>query len=248
MQGVRQIIRFNWPFYAASAAVIVGSAAVLRAFPAATGLRPVAAAAIAIALFWSAASLVASYWVYDRSELTAWTWLRDELGPSPRRWLNVHAGFDQTTRALEEIFPAEHRATWDIYRPDRMTEPSIRRARETQGLPGQAPSEPPTLEEGPWDACFLIFAAHELRRPEDRRGIFSDLRRRLAPGGHLVLVEHVRDLANAIAYGPGALHFFPAGEWRSAARDSGFSVCRERRMTPFVRFFLLAPRDDAQLR
>jgi hypothetical protein len=67
----------------------------------------------------------------------------------------------------------------------------------------------------------------------------TEVRRVLTPGGYVVLVEHVRDLANFMVFGPGFLHFLPAGEYRHLASMTGLEVIREVRMTPFVRILLL---------
>ena len=39
--------------------------------------------------------------------------------------------------------------------------------------------------------------------------LFAELRRTTRDGGHVIVVEHVRNLANLLVYGPGAFHFLP---------------------------------------
>ena len=88
------------------------------------------------------------------------------------------------------------------------------------------------------DAVFLLFAAHELRLREARDRFFSELFRTLRPAGSLLLLEHLRDRANFMAFGFGALHFLSRNEWLRAAGGAGFKLDREFSITPFVRVFL----------
>jgi SAM-dependent methyltransferase len=122
-----------------------------------------------------------------------------------------------------------------------MSEPSIQRARAEQtALPAEriSPREFPFPEHA-FDVTFLLFAAHELRRASSRERFFREIRRVLAPSGTVLLVEHARDLANFAAFGPGFLHFMPGKEWKRLAKIAGLKVVIERRMTPFVKIYLL---------
>jgi hypothetical protein len=47
-------------------------------------------------------------------------------------------------------------------------------------------------------------------------------------------IEHVRDLANTLAYGRAIGHLYPVGEWRHAIAASGSTLLIEERITPFV--------------
>lgn len=62
-----------------------------------------------------------------------------------------------------------------------------------------------------------------------------ELTRIVSPTGRVVLVEHLRDLAAALAFGPGLFHFRPRGEWMRLATLTGLTLERERPITPFVR-------------
>ncbi len=55
----------------------------------------------------------------------------------------------------------------------------------------------------------------------------------------IILVEHVRDLANFVAFGPGFLHFLSVASWRKSWEAGGFNLDASFRITPFVRVFVL---------
>ncbi len=188
-------------------------------------------------------SLVASHWIYDRSDLYRFAWLAQALGPRDRRRFVVcHAGFDETSRALRQhLTPGEWRVL-DHFEPSTTTEPSIRRARRLEPPHAGVERAPP----GVWpiaahwaDAVFAILSIHEFRHPDQRIAWFEAARRCLAPGGRVVLVEHGRDLANLLAFGPGFLHFHSPRAWRRAWQAAGLDCLDEFRVTPFVRVFVL---------
>lgn len=239
-QGVSQIISYNRGFYGATLA------AVAVAMGAATYLHGVWRLAIvagsAVALVWTAASLVVSHYVYDRSPLYSLDWLTLR----PGTWANVHAGLDETTESLRVRLPGSVSYVWDIFDPEQMTEPSIEQARQSSDT---APAERvswralPIAEEAV-DAVFLMFVAHEFRNMEARHEFFREVARVLRPGGSVVMVEHLRDLPNFLAYGPGFLHFQSRRTWNAAFTTARFAVRRERTLTPFVRVFELRKTGD----
>src|SRR2546422_11070042 len=127
--GVLQIVRYNWTLYIV--AVLVAAVVALLV----DGVHPPAALAgllilgAVAAVSWLALSLAVSHYVYDRSDLYRWEWIRDRVAPSPRHVVNIHAGLDETSLALQEMYPAAEVTILDIYDPAEMPEPSIARAR-----------------------------------------------------------------------------------------------------------------------
>jgi len=138
------------------------------------------------------------------------------------------------------LFPGSEGQIIDIYDPHEMTEPSIGRARRLAAASSTATdwrALPASDQE--FEAAFLIFAAHELRRHEARVGLLQEITRVLRMKGELVLVEHSRDWANFLAFGPGFLHFFSERAWRKAASAAGLPIRLHRTVTPFVHVFVL---------
>jgi SAM-dependent methyltransferase len=239
--GVGQIVRYNLPMYALSAVVILAVGLALAWLPMPRWLALLLTIAGGAALFWTLASLAVSHWIYDRSKLRHWAWIVGLLPNLPLRWASLHAGLDETDGALKRFLVAGQGVVLDFFDPAEMTEPSIHRARrialDRSAKPADFRHLP--LPDASQDAVFLVFAAHELRRPEARVALFRELSRALMPRGRAVLVEHTRDAASFLAFGPGFLHFLPKREWLRLAEASGLRVTEELRITPFVTAFSL---------
>ena len=95
------------------------------------------------------------------------------------------------------------------------------------------------LPDASCDEVFLLFAAHGVRMPERRTLLLRECRRILGEGGRIVLVEHLRDGPNFLAFGPGFLHFHSSRSWRTNIAQAGLAIERIRPLTPFVHCFVL---------
>lgn len=192
--------------------------------------------------YFFVASLWAAHLIYDQSPLYHWGWLTTTLSAPLRQLVNIHKGFDETSEALQQLFPQTRLTIFDLYNPLISTEPSIARARRYR--PAKLPAisvdaAQLPLETSSCDGILLFMAAHEIRTAEGRTCFFAELQRILGPGGQALLVEHLRNLPNALAFGPGCLHFYPRREWRRLIQESGFQLKEEHAITPFVRLFVL---------
>jgi SAM-dependent methyltransferase len=242
--GMLQILRYNRPMFAKTVAAALAAIVAVAILPIPRPLAVLVLAGVAAGLLWSASSLLVSHWIYDLSQLSRWDWLARLLPAAPRRWASLHAGLDETFGALARVFATASGTdgtVLDFYDAAEMTEPSIVRARRLSLDPAATPADfrALPLADGSQDAIFLIFAAHELRRPESRHRFFLEIARALAPGGRCVLVEHLRDGWNLLAFGPGFLHFLPRREWLRLAAAANLAVREELRMTPFVAVLVL---------
>jgi hypothetical protein len=57
-----------------------------------------------------------------------------------------------------------------------------------------------------------------------------------------VIVEHLRDAATILAFGPGAWHFARRQDWFDAGTSAGLELVDERRLSPWVRGFVFERR------
>jgi len=240
--GVAKILRFNWHFYALSAAGIAGMSFLLAARLLPKWVALVVLCGTAIAVFWTLSSIVVSWYVYDYVGVTQWRWLRHRIPAPLHRWANIHAGLDESTYSLRELFPCTSGTAVDIYDADEMTEPSIARARRLHPSSepfhrGKYDSLP--LAENDCDAVFLLFSAHEVRAADNRTHLLRETARVLREKGYVVLVEHLRDWKNFVAFGPGFLHFHSRQNWLHSIADAGLIVEQEFHVTPFVECFVL---------
>jgi SAM-dependent methyltransferase len=240
--GVVKIVRFNVRFYVFSAVALASVVLLIALKKLPLWLELAAVCGGAVVAFWTLSSLLVSWYVYDHAGVTRWRWLPVRIAASPHCWANIHAGLDESTAALRQLFPDTEGSPVDIYDPGEMTEPSIARARRIH------PSAEPfrqgryhalPLPENGCDAVFLLFAAHEVRVAEHRTQLFREAVRVLREEGCVVLVEHLRDWKNFVAFGPGFLHFHSRRNWLRTIRDAGLVVEQEGPVTPFVECFVL---------
>jgi hypothetical protein len=238
-QGVLNILRFNWHFYILAFSVIVSLfilAGVLSKVP--FWLCIVFVSGISLSLL---ASLAVSYYVYDYSPLYQLEWLM-KLGQEPASIINIHAGFDETSATLAARFPDAKLTVFDFYDPEKHTEISISRAR--QAYPEYAHTIHITTEQIPVqeqsvDLFINIFSLHEIRDRNERINFLRQQRSALSENGSCIVVEHLRDVPNFIAYNIGFFHFYPKSEWKKTFTGAGFKIENTIRVTPFVKVFIL---------
>jgi SAM-dependent methyltransferase len=241
LAGVAKIVRFNWPWYAAALAVNVAVIAALGS-GAVRGIWAAAAwTALAAADTWLVASLAVSHFVYDRSAVARGEWLAVVNPGSVRHAALFHGGLNEAAGAVARFLPSTEVRTFDFYDAARNGSPSLARARAST-RPDGAPVDPARLplEDASLDLGLVVFAAHEIRRDADRAAFFGEVARALAPAGRVLVVEHLRDFWNLLAYGPGAFHFLTEATWRRSFAAGRLRLLRQTPCTPFVRVFELA--------
>jgi len=243
-QGLTNIIRFNWHFYVVAFGVIV------LALAGGTVLNGVATSiCIVVALCVitpTVISLIVSYIVYDRSNLYKFLWLDDLNEHAIQKIVNIHSGFDETSGILRVKYPDADLQVFDFYNPERHTEISIERARKAypqfEGTSKITTNALP-LEPHSVDVIFNIFALHEIRDHEERNIFLKQQKESLKSDGKIILVEHLRDIANFLAYNIGFFHFLPQVVWESNFRYAQLVTERKFQVTPFVTIFILKKED-----
>ncbi|MCU1311352.1 MAG: Methyltransferase type 11 [Candidatus Angelobacter sp.] len=237
--GVLQILDYNRGFYANTFAAIVALFFSLRWLPKTLALATAAGCLVTAA--WIIASLLVSHFIYDRSSLYELAWIRQRLPQAHINWINIHAGLDETTELLRPLFSDGTGHVFDIYDPKEMTEPSIARARRpaAECAATLADFRALPLPDEYADAVFLIFSVHEIRNDTSRTKLFTEIARSLKPNGTVIVIEHLRDIQNFLAFGPGFLHFHSRRKWLYAFGAAGLQVKEEFSITAFVHVFVL---------
>jgi hypothetical protein len=243
LQGVGNVVRFNYHFF------ILAFTGVALVFGLSTVCKDTLSQSL-VALGWlillaTWASLLASAWIYDWSEMYSFRWLGLEKSPDEiNSVMNIHAGFDDTSQHLREVFPKANLSVYDFYDPVRHTEPSIARARKVYPpYPGTIKIDPTQPKQLTSKAALilLILSVHEIRDPEERTNFFRALKNNLEPGGELVVLEHSRDWINFLAFNIGFFHFYSPSVWRENFLASGLTIRKEHRLTPFLTAYYLIP-------
>jgi ubiquinone/menaquinone biosynthesis C-methylase UbiE len=238
-QGIYNIIRFNWHFYALSALFVV---LVLLTKYYSTSLSILADILLLLIAWAVVVSLAVSFYIYDLSDLYTFSWLDNLKKAENEKIINIHAGFDETSQLLKNKLATAELQVADFYDPAKHTAISIRRARKayaafpktqkvnTSNLP---------MQDNSADKVFAILSAHEIRNEKERIAFFNELRRILKPSGQIIVTEHLRDTANFLAYNFGFFHFHSRASWLNTFRSAELTVLRQVKITPFITTFIL---------
>lgn len=235
--GMLRVVQFNAPLYLAAAVTVAILFFLIMQPHFGLNLKVILLVIALAIVLQTLASLVASHWIYDLSPLKTWEFLRKIGDDNKRQIVNVHSGYDETSGALRKQFSVSNIATIDLFPALGRREPSIVKAREL--YPPLTPSVCTSIDNWPIadssvDLILIAFAAHELRDAAKRELLFAQASKVLNEHGRIVLVEHVRDLANFIAFGPGFMHFLPLSEWIRCAKVSNLKIDKQYRITPLI--------------
>ena len=233
------LARYNWPLYlVAISGAIAGTVVALNGHSH-LAVRAAGAFGALIAIWYAAASFVAFHAMFDRSRLLGGSWLGELMSEPPDRCIQISVFLEATTLPITKVFPQAEVILLDLFRPELMTAPAVTRARQsakaTNAISSTIDSLP--VEDGWSDATVITLAAHEIRLKSKREQLFRELQRVTVQSGSIIVVEHLRNIAALLAFGPGLFHFYPRREWIRLARQAKLSLKSEIAITPFVHVF-----------
>ncbi len=240
LQGVLQILEFNRHFFLIAIGVIASLLFTIRYLP--TSIRVIVPVTIVIICITILNALIVSWYVYDWSGLYNLQWIRKRIKTIPRLIFNIHAGFDETSALLKNEFPDAGLKVFDFYDPAKHREISIKRARkkyppypdtisiETNNFPKQDTSA---------DLICLFLSAHEIRDEQERIQFLIELKENLTDDGQIILVEHLRDWRNFLAYTFGVFHFHSKLKWERNINLAGLCVTHQHKYTSFISVYYL---------
>ncbi len=100
------------------------------------------------------------------------------------------------------------------------------------------------LGDNSTDIVFAILSAHEIRKQQERNVFFKELRRILKPNGQIIVIKHLRDATNFLAYNIGFFHFHSRKSWLENFRAARLEIEKEIKITPFLTTFILKKYDS----
>lgn len=186
--------------------------------------------------------LIVSAYVYDFSGFYNFNWLKKiNLEDAEQNLnLNINAGFDETSYILKNILPKSELQVFDFYNSKQHTETAIIRARKVSLVypnTQQIKSNAIPLNDNSVDNIFLLSAIHEIRKQDEKVQFLKECRRVCKTNGNVIMVEHLRDLPNFLAFTIGFTHFFSETTWEAAFSEAGFTSIKETKFTPFMAIF-----------
>lgn len=242
-QGVLNILSFNRHFYVfgLAALTLIVASQLLFELPSLMFWLIVAAF-----LYGLIMPLIVSAYVYDFSGYYDFHWLKScgLKDSNESQILNINAGFDETSFIIKNNFPKSDLKVFDFYNAKQHTEPAIIRARKVSLVypnTQQITTSYIPLKDKSVDVIFLLSAIHEIRSLEEKVQFLKECLRVCKPDGKVIMIEHLRDLPNFLAFSVGFTHFFSRKVWRKAFESAGFSTFEETKFTLFMSIFNYAP-------
>lgn len=242
-QGVLNILSFNRHFYVFG---LIALAFIIISFLIFSWSTLLFLIIILSFLYGLIMPLIVSAYVYDFSGYYNFDWLKNYnfTDSEGNQILNINAGFDETSFIIKSLFPKTDLKVFDFYNSDQHTEPAIVRARKVSLVypnTQQIVSNAIPLKDNSVDLIFLLSAAHEIRSQDEKIQFLKECNRVCKPTASVIMIEHLRDFPNFVAFTIGFAHFFSKNTWKTAFEEAGFSTFAEQKFTPFMSIFNSRP-------
>jgi ubiquinone/menaquinone biosynthesis C-methylase UbiE len=238
-QGVLNILSFNRHFYVFGLIVLAIIIISFLYFSWSTLLLWII---ILSFLYGLIMPLIVSAYVYDFSGYYNFEWLKkyNFTDVQGKQILNINAGFDETSFIIKKHFPKSDLQVYDFYNSKQHTEPAIVRARKVSLVypnTQQIASNVIPLKDNSVDLIFLLSAAHEIRSQDEKIQFLRECHRVCKPTAQIIMIEHLRDFPNFLAFTIGFTHFFSKSTWEKAFKEAGFTTFEEQKFTPYMSIF-----------
>lgn len=189
------------------------------------------------------ASLVASYILYDNSDLYELNNLKGIIDwNKTKNIVLVHASFDPLSKSLEEKYPNLSLTVCDIFGNRHEMEKGIETSKkifppnpkEIKIKPHQLP-----FEDRSQDVILAITALHEILDHDQRVLFFKEAKSVLKDNGLIVISEQFRDSTNFLFFNIGAFHFLSKKQWQNAILEAGLEIAENKKITPFANMLIV---------
>lgn len=194
------------------------------------------------------ASLVASYILYDKSDLYELNDLKGIIDwDKIENAVLIHASFDPLSKRLEEKYSQLNLTVCDIYGNRHEHESGIEvskkmfppNPKEIRILPDKLP-----FDDGSQDIILAVTALHEVLDHDKRVLFFKEGKRVLKKGGLIIVSEQFRDTTNFIFFNIGAFHFLSWKQWKSSIAPSGLKIIENKKVTLFANTLIIKNHSD----
>lgn len=234
-QGVLNILSFNRHFYVIGLSILALIVLSQLYFEWSNMLLYIIIAAFIYGLIMP---LIVSAYVYDYSGYYNLNWLKAcDIKDNVKNIVNINAGFDETSYIIQDKFQEANLQVFDFYNNEKHTEPAIVRARKVSlTFPNtkQISTKNIPLDDNTIDIIFLLSTAHEIRNNLEKIQFLKECHRICKPSGKVIMIEHLRDLPNFLAFSVGFTHFFSKKVWNTVYRSAGFTSFKDIKFTPFM--------------
>lgn len=189
------------------------------------------------------ASLVASYTLYDKSDLYELKNLKGIIDwQETENAIFVHTSFDPLSKSLEEKYPDLNLTVCDIFGNRHEQEKGIETSKKIfPPHPKEIRISPDRLlfEDKSQDVILAVTSLHEILDHEQRVLFFKEAKRILKDDGIIIVSEQFRDFTNFVFFNIGAFHFLSEKNWKKAISSANLKIVKNHKITPFANMLII---------